>query len=125
MGTATAPQFFGARYARGGVRGGLVVLSTKLHPPAGRPGSVTRPDLLAHHDESVPAKLVVVAAPAGWGRMSLIRDLCPASEATRTAWLSVDQDDNVAVRFWAHVIAAIATVYPGVGEAALRIGSAA
>jgi LuxR family maltose regulon positive regulatory protein len=103
------------------VRGGVVVLSSKLHPPAGRPGSVARRDLLARLDEGVSAKLVVVAAPAGWGKTSLLRDWCSAGEATRTAWLSVDQDDNDPVRFWAHAIAAIATVDPGVGEAALQV----
>jgi LuxR family maltose regulon positive regulatory protein len=35
--------------------------------------------------------------------------------------LSVDQDDNDPVRFWAHVIAAIATVCPAVGDTALQL----
>jgi LuxR family transcriptional regulator, maltose regulon positive regulatory protein len=122
VGAATAaPDVFRARDARGGVRGGVVVLSSKLHPPAGRPGSVARRDLLAHLDGSGSAKLVVVAAPAGWGKTSLLRDWCSAGPAARIAWLSVDQDDNDPVRFWAHVIAAIATVYPRVGEAALQV----
>ena len=114
-----APQFFRARDALGGVRGDVVVLSSKLHPPAGRPGSVARRDLLARLNESVSAKLVVVTAPAGWGKTSLLRDWCSAGEASRTAWLSIDQDDNDPVRFWAHVIAAIAAVSPRVGEASL------
>ena len=121
MGEATAPQLFRARYARGGVRGDVVVLSSKLHPPAGRPGSVARRDLLARLDKSASAKLVVVAAPAGWGKTSLLRDWCSAGEAICAVWLSVDQDDNDPVRFWAHVISAIATVCPGVGEAALQV----
>ena len=115
-----APQLFRARDAHGGVRGN-VVLSSKLHPPAGRPGSVARRDLLIRLDESASAKLVVVAAPAGWGKTSLLRDWCSAREVTRTAWLSVDRDDNDPVRFWAHVIAAIATVSPGIGEASLQV----
>jgi hypothetical protein len=121
VGEATAPQFFGARYARGGVRRDVAVLSSKLRPPAGRPGSVARRDLLARLNDSVSAKLVVVAAPAGWGKTSLLRDWCSALEAIRTVWLSVDQDDNDPVRFWAHVISAIASVHPGVGEAALQV----
>ena len=35
--------------------------------------------------------------------------------------MSIDRDDNDPVRFWAHVIAAIATVSPGVGEASLQV----
>jgi LuxR family transcriptional regulator, maltose regulon positive regulatory protein len=121
VGSVTAaPQLFRARDALGGVRGD-VVLSSKLHPPAGRPGSVARRDLLIRLDESASAKLIVVAAPAGWGKTSLLRDWCSAGEAPRAAWLSVDRDDNDPVRFWAHVIAAIATVSPGIGETSLQV----
>jgi LuxR family transcriptional regulator, maltose regulon positive regulatory protein len=100
---------------------GDVVLSSKLHPPAGRPGSVARRHLLIRLDESASAKLVVVAAPAGWGKTSLLRDWCSSGQAPRAAWLSVDRDDNDPVRFWAHVIAAIATVSPGIGETSLQV----
>ena len=71
--------------------------------------------------EGVSGKLVIVAAPAGWGKTSLLRDWCAADEGSRAAWLSVDQDDNDPVRFWAHVIAAIAGVSPGIGEASLQL----
>jgi len=121
VGSVTAaPQFVRARDALGGVRGD-VVLSSKLHPPAGRRGSVVRRDLLIRLDESASAKLVVVVAPAGWGKTSLLRDWCSAGEAPRAAWLSVDRDDDDPVRFWAHVIAAVAAVSPGTGEASLQV----
>ena len=84
VGAVTAPEFFGTRYARGGVRGDVVVLSSRLHPPAGRPDAVARRDLLARLNESVSAKLVVVAAPAGWGKTSLLRNWCSAGDAIRT-----------------------------------------
>jgi hypothetical protein len=115
MGAATAPQFLRARYAHGGARGDVMVLSSRLHPPAGCSGSVARRDLPARLNESVSAKLVVVSAPVGWGTTSFLCDWCSAGEATRTAWLSVEQDDSVPARFWAHVIAAVANVYPGAG----------
>jgi len=35
--------------------------------------------------------------------------------------VSIDQDDNDPVRFWAHAIAAIAAVSPGAGEASLQM----
>jgi LuxR family maltose regulon positive regulatory protein len=97
------------------------MLSSKLRPPAGRPGSVVRRDLLRRLQEGVSAKVVVVAAPAGWGKTSLLRDWCSAGAAPRTAWLSIDQDDNDPVRFWAHVIAAIAAVSSGVGETSMQM----
>jgi len=122
MGVANAePQFLRARDALGGVPGDVVVLSSKLHPPARRPGSIVRQDLLARLNEGVSGKLVILAAPAGWGKTSLLRDWCATDEASRAAWLSVDQDDNDPVRFWAHVLAAIAGVSPGIGEASLQL----
>jgi LuxR family transcriptional regulator, maltose regulon positive regulatory protein len=97
-----------------------VVLSSKLHPPAGHPGSVARRDLLIRLDEGISAKLVILIAPAGWGKTSLLRDWWSA-RASGMAWLSVDQDDNDPVRFWAHVIAAVAQLAPGAGEASLQV----
>ena len=68
------------------------------------------------------ARLVLVVAPAGWGKTSLLCDWCAATgtEGT-TGWLSVDQDDNDPVRFWAHLVAAVDTVSPGIGTAALEV----
>jgi len=79
-----------------------------------------RRDLLSRLDEGISSKLVIVIAPAGWGKTSLLRDWCSAS-ASGMAWLSVDQDDNDPVRFWAHVIAAVAQLVPGAGQASLQV----
>jgi LuxR family maltose regulon positive regulatory protein len=67
------------------------------------------------------ARLVLVVAPAGWGKTSLLCDWCAVCEPERTAWLSVDQGDNDPVRFWAHLIAAVDTVSPGIGTVALEV----
>jgi LuxR family maltose regulon positive regulatory protein len=99
----------------------VLVLASKLHPPAGRPGTVVRQALLDRLDESLSAKLVVVAAPAGWGKTSLLRDWRSADASSCTAWLSVDPYDNDPMRFWAHVIAALGTVSPGIGAASLQV----
>jgi LuxR family maltose regulon positive regulatory protein len=58
------------------------------------------------------ARLVLVVAPAGWGKTSLLCDWCAVCEPERTAWLSVDQGDNDPARFWAGVIAALRTAWP-------------
>jgi LuxR family maltose regulon positive regulatory protein len=82
---------------------------------------VVRQELLDRLLDEMPAKLVLVVAPAGWGKTSLLRDWCASGEVPRTAWLSVYQGDNDPARFWAGVIAALRTVYPGVGADALRM----
>jgi LuxR family transcriptional regulator, maltose regulon positive regulatory protein len=115
-----------ARLARGArtgpsAAGGTLVFSSKLHPPTARPGIVVRQALLDRLDEALSAKLVLLVAPAGWGKTALLCDWFSARETERTAWLSVDQGDNEPVRFWAHVIAAVNTVCPGIGASALEM----
>jgi len=97
------------------------VLASKLRLPAGRPGAVVRQPLLSRLSEDRPARLVVISAPAGWGKTCLLRDWRLADMASRTAWVSVDPGDNDPVRFWAHVIASVAGVSPGFGAAALPV----
>ena len=97
------------------------MLASKLRLPAGRPGAVVRQPLLSRLSEDRPARLVVISAPAGWGKTCLLRDWRLADTASRTAWVSVDPGDNDPVRFWAHVIASVAGVSPGFGAAALPV----
>jgi LuxR family transcriptional regulator, maltose regulon positive regulatory protein len=88
-------------------------------------GSVVRQSLLDLMAGYISAKLVLVVAPAGWGKTSLLRDWCSSGEKARTTWLSVDRGDNDPAHFWAGVIAAIDCVSPGIGAAALQILNAA
>ena len=97
------------------------MLASKLRLPAGRPGAVVRQALLSRLSEDRPGRLVVISAPAGWGKTCLLRDWRLADTASRTAWVSVDPGDNDPVRFWAHVIASVAGVSPGFGAAALPV----
>jgi LuxR family transcriptional regulator, maltose regulon positive regulatory protein len=75
-------------------------------------------DLLAGE---VRARLVLVVAPAGWGKTSLLREWCAEGGGRGVAWLSVDGGDNDPVRFWAGVIAAVSGVCPGAGGSALGV----
>jgi LuxR family maltose regulon positive regulatory protein len=99
----------------------MLVLASKLHPPAKRRGAVVRQALLDRLSEDPSARLVLISAPAGWGKTSLLRDCCSADRACRTAWVSVDAGDNDPVRFWAHVIAGVGSVSQGFGAAALEV----
>jgi LuxR family transcriptional regulator, maltose regulon positive regulatory protein len=107
---------------RVGSRRDPVVLRSKLHPPVAPPGAVVRPALLEQLEDDPAIRLVLVVAPAGWGKTTLLRDWREAGRAGRTGWLSLDASDNDPVRFWGHVIAALRTVLPGLAltDAALR-----
>ena len=91
------------------------LLATKLYMPGPRPGQVPRPRLLARLDEGLARGLVLVCAPAGYGKTVLL------AEWTRrgghpAAWLSLDAGDNDPARFWRHAVAALDRAGPGIGE---------
>jgi LuxR family maltose regulon positive regulatory protein len=115
----------GADERRGGtpVGGGASpVLRTKLQARATRPDLVGRPALVEQLAKQDGYRLTLVAAPAGWGKTTLL-NAWRAGEA-RSAWLAVDRWDNDPVRFWTHVVEALRTVEPGVaGEALALLGA--
>ncbi len=88
-----------------------VLLATKLHMPGQRPGFVARPRLVGALGEG----LVLVCAPAGFGKTALLADWLRAG-AWPVAWLSLDAGDSDPVRFWRHVVAALDRARPGIGE---------
>jgi LuxR family transcriptional regulator, maltose regulon positive regulatory protein len=54
------------------------LLTTKLYLPRRRPGFITRPRLTERLDESLARGLVLVCAPAGFGKTALLADwACP------------------------------------------------
>ncbi|HWM15766.1 MAG TPA: LuxR C-terminal-related transcriptional regulator [Microbacterium sp.] len=95
------------------------LLTTKLHVPTRRPASVPRPRLIDRL--SRPARLILVAAPAGFGKTSMLTEWLASRDDSRVAWLSLDERDNDASLFWTYVLTAFDRVEPGVGAAALDL----
>jgi LuxR family maltose regulon positive regulatory protein len=92
-----------------------VLLATKLHVPGARPGFVARPRLAGALGEGMARGMVLVCAPAGFGKTALLADWVRSGDH-RVAWLSLDAGDNDPVRFWRHVVAALDRAQPGIGE---------
>ena len=92
-----------------------VLLATKLYLPGPRPGQVPRPRLTERLDEGLERGLVLVCAPAGYGKTVLLADWTRRG-GQPTAWLSLDAGDNDPARFWRHVVAALDQAIPGIGE---------
>ena len=92
-----------------------VLLATKLRVPASRPDLVPRPRLTARLDEGLARGLVLVCAPAGYGKTVLLADWAQRSRHP-AAWLSLDAGDNDPARFWRHTVAALDRARPGTGE---------
>ena len=91
------------------------LLATKLHKPRPRPGFVPRPRLAERLDDGLAQGLVLVCAPAGYGKTTLLADLVQRG-GHPVAWLCLDPADNDPARFWRHVVAALDGVCPGIGE---------
>jgi LuxR family maltose regulon positive regulatory protein len=102
------------------------LIETKLFLPSPRAGLVSRPRLRQRLDTGRTARLLLVSAPAGFGKTTLLvdwMDSLQASSATavRGAWLSLDPADNDPARFWRYLVAALRTAVPGIGEDALAL----
>ena len=97
------------------------LLETKLYIPKWRPGLVSRPRLIERLDQGIERKLILVSAPAGFGKTTALAEWVAATPASErpAAWVSLDQSDNDPAHFWAYFIAALRTVQSGVGESAL------
>ncbi len=68
---------------------------------------------LVHYLTGCTAKLVLVEAPAGDGKSSLVAQwLANPIEGRRFAWVSADSRDNDVVRFWWHLVAALQRASP-------------
>ena len=89
-----------------------VLLATKLRVPASRPDLVPRPRLTARLDEGLARGLILVCAPAGYGKTVLLADWTRRS-GHPVAWLSLDAGDNDPARFWRHAVAALDPARPG------------
>jgi len=122
------------------------LLATKLYIPTPGPQLIPRARLAGVIDAALRqgCRLVLLAAPAGFGKTTAVAEWVaartedrglgaesatrsPQSAAlgTRVAWLSLDDDDNRLDRFLTYLIAAIESVRPGVGQQARALLHAA
>ncbi len=95
------------------------LLSTKFHLPPARLDQVPRPRLVEALNNALRLghKLILVAAPAGFGKTTLVADWLRRTHQP-AAWLSLDKDDNDPALFWRYVIAALQTVDGTLGRGA-------
>ncbi|MFG1815580.1 LuxR C-terminal-related transcriptional regulator [Kribbella sp. NPDC049174] len=99
------------------------LVETKLFSPAPRPGLVPRPRLNNHL--SRPGRLLLISAPAGFGKTTLLTTWLtptnPRTTGSAVAWVSLDVGDQEADAFWTYVVTALDRAVPGVGAGALPL----
>ena len=96
----------------------LQILATKLYIPPPPPGVVPRARLVDRLDDGLHRKLTLISAPAGFGKTTLLSAWVTRCDGP-VAWLSLDDDDNDAARFLLHLVAALRTIAPSVGDGAM------
>ncbi len=96
------------------------MLLTKLHTPSTGKNFVHRPHLYEKLNEGLNRKLILVSAPAGFGKTSLISDWISQHKIAK-AWISLDKGDNDPVGFVSYLVTGIQGIHKEFGHAALDL----
>jgi len=94
-------------------QGKILVNRTKLYRPPVTADYVPRDNLNASLEDGVKLPLTIVSAPAGYGKSSLIShwlDTRDSTNASPSAWLSLDSSDSDVRIFLTYFVAALRTV---------------
>ncbi len=89
-----------------------ILIETKLRPPHLRDGYVTRPRLLAQLDHGVEQGLILISAPAGYGKTSLAADWLRQRPELTASWVSLDENDNDLDVFLRYLTTAVHRAFP-------------
>lgn len=96
------------------------LLQTKLYIPQPQPNLVPRPRLIERLNEGVSRKLTLIAAPAGFGKTTLVSDWLRQLDLS-IAWLALDEGDSEVSRFLTYTIAALQKIDSGLGQTSLSL----
>lgn len=96
----------------------IPVTRTKIIVPRRRAEILSRPRLLALIEELIDNRLMIVAAPAGYGKTSLLVDFAHSTQLP-VCWYALDSLDQDPMRFIAHFISAMNQRFPSFGKSCL------
>jgi len=95
------------------------LLEAKLGKPRLRAGVIPRVRLFDALDRLESSELTVISGPAGSGKTVLVSSWLAAQPDVRTAWATLDANDDDPVRLWTYVSHAVDRVRPGLARPAL------
>ncbi len=91
------------------------LLQTKFYVPSIRSNQVLRPRLIDLLNGGMDKTLILVSAPAGYGKTTLVSRWLKETEIP-SAWLSLDAGDNDPIRFLQYLVTAVQPIAPGIGD---------
>jgi LuxR family transcriptional regulator, maltose regulon positive regulatory protein len=98
----------------------LPLLATKLHRPRLAAPLVPRPRLLAQLTAGLDQGLLLISAPAGYGKSTVVNQWLDTVDLP-WAWISLDEHDGHVATFLSYVLAALRSVYPEAGQTAATL----
>ena len=93
----------------------VALVRTKMASPRSRTELVSRPRLTEGLRQAGDAALVLVSAPAGFGKTTFFA--AALDEGAPLAWVSLDARDADSNRFWTYTLHALEAASPGVARA--------
>jgi serine/threonine-protein kinase/serine/threonine-protein kinase PknK len=92
---------------------------TRFRPPTFTRPTVPRQGILDRLGSGPRPKLVLIHAPAGYGKSTLAAQWVETltRQGVNTAWLAIDSDDNNTLWFLAHLIEAVRRTMPDLADA--------
>ncbi|WP_298820171.1 LuxR C-terminal-related transcriptional regulator [Chloroflexus sp.] len=92
----------------------MPLVRTKLHPPELLPSFIARDRLREQLRAALHSRLVLISAPAGYGKTSLLAEWMAEArnEWSHIAWLSLDASDNDIRRLLMYLLAALENIPP-------------
>ena len=100
--------------------GGLSLIATKLRIPRPRRDLLARRRLIDFLLNHLDRKLLLISAPAGYGKTTLLSQLAAESDVP-VCWLSLDPFDRDLRNFLEYFVAAIASRFPAFGARSLAL----
>ncbi len=96
------------------------MLLTKLHIPPSGNYIVHRSELFETLNTGLSRKLILVSAPAGYGKTTVVSDWIDKNKIP-VAWYSLDNGDNDPADFLSYIISGIQSIHSAFGHSALKL----
>jgi LuxR family maltose regulon positive regulatory protein len=107
---------------RAGLSSAGVLVEGKTHVPEPRPDWIERSSLLRRLADARDARLVVVSAPPGYGKTTLIAEWAASPAEVRSfAWVRLEEADDDPVSLWTAIVTALDRTITGLeGDRLIR-----